>query len=389
MSTSRPLFVRAAALTAGALAALALSEIILRPIEARRAKKVSGGSLSLLMPNPRGSGSYRLKPHLNETAEVEGRTIAIRTNRFGMRWRDVDKKKRPGVKRLAVFGDSFAFGCWSNSIEESFTGIVDRELAPGGIEVLNFGAGGYGVADEELLLEEEVLGFEPDAVLIVMFNGNDFRDTYLGLDRESLINGAAILNEAALKAKVPPRFLVKGRPPLVPLAPERWWERAFRHLALFRMAAPLFDLDSPWIDFAQNRDFRSYGFWSSSPYPDVAIEARDATLAALDRIHERLLGLGIGLYVAAIPTSEQVYAVKMTGPGYDLSLPQRFVAAHAAAHGIPFLDLLPALRDFARASGWRPYLRRDTHLNNRGHALVGLTLARWLREQSPPPTGIE
>ena len=383
MARSRSLLLRLAALGTGVLAALGIGEAGARAVESQRSKRVAHAPLSLplLVPNPRGTGSYRLKPDVSTTAEVEGRMIAIRTNRFGMRWREVERKKASGARRLAVFGDSFAFGCWSDSIEESFVGVIDKQLSSEGVETLNFGVGGYGVVDEDLLLREEALDFQPDSVLLVLFNANDFRDTYLGLDKESLANGTAVLNREALKTRVPPRFLVSDQPPMPLLPPQRAWERSLRHVALFRIAAPLFDLDSPWIVFRPSREFISYAFWSRDPYPDVAVEAVKATLAAIDRIETRLRGLGIRMYVAAIPTAEQVYAAEMKGPGYDLSSPQRFVEAHAATAGIPFLDLLPPLRAYARTSGHRPYLRRDTHLNNLGHGFVGKAIAEWLLKE--------
>ena len=395
MPESRPIRLRLAALGVGMVLSLVLAEGGLRLLEASRAKRVSHTpvSLPLVQKNPAGTGSYRHRPNLETTVEVEGHQIVIRTNRFGMRWRDVAEKKPAGVRRLEVFGDSFAFGSWSNSIEESFVGVVEKGLARDGFETLNFGVGGYGVADEELLLEEQGLQFQPDSVLLVLFNGNDLRDTYLGLDKESIVNGTAVLNKEYLKTKVPPRFLLPDQPQVQLLPPEHAWERWLRHSAIFRITAPLFDLDSPWIAFRPSREFTSYAFWSRDPYPEVALAARDATLAAIDRIHSRLGALGITLFVAAIPTAEQVYAADMKGPGFDLSLPQRYVEAHAREAGIPFLDLLPPLRAFARTAGRRPYLRRDTHLNNLGHGFVGKTLVEWLKTHGiqthtaaePPP----
>ena len=50
---------------------------------------------------------------------------------------------------------------------------------------MSFGVGGYGLADMELLLHEEVVRFGVDYVVIALFNGNDLRDTWLGVPRGS------------------------------------------------------------------------------------------------------------------------------------------------------------------------------------------------------------
>ena len=75
---------------------------------------------------------------------------------------------------------------------------------------MNFGVGGYGVADEELQLEEMVLGFSPRYVVVVVFTGNDFRDTFLGVDKETIVDGVAHLDDARVRERVPEGQTARG-----------------------------------------------------------------------------------------------------------------------------------------------------------------------------------
>ena len=134
---------------------LAFAEAVLRLID------YSPGELALFRENPYGTGSYRLRPNLDIVTKFGTKDIRIKTNAYGMRWRDVSLSKRAGTTRVAFVGDSFTFGQWADSIEHTRAGVFDATLAPNGVEVLNFGVPGYGLADIELLIREQVLRFTP------------------------------------------------------------------------------------------------------------------------------------------------------------------------------------------------------------------------------------
>lgn len=104
----------------------------------------------------------------------------IQTNKYGMRGPDIDINKS-NKKRLGVFGDSFTFGCWASNYEKSFVGIVAKNLSTKNIEVLNFGCSGYGFDAIYYLIKSKATDFNLDYILLASFNGNDFRDTYLGV----------------------------------------------------------------------------------------------------------------------------------------------------------------------------------------------------------------
>ena len=77
--------------------------------------------------------------------------------------------------------------------------------------------------------------------------------------------------------------------------------------------------------------------------------------------------------------SEQVHARAETGSDYDIGFPQAYLQVFARDRDIPYLDLLPILRAHVRDTNERLFVAGDTHLNNRGHEIVGQRMADWFR----------
>lgn len=92
---------------------------------------------------------------------------AVAINANGLRAeRDFKREKPPGVRRVAVFGDSYLLG-YEASYDDMATTRIERALkdrkCP--VEVLNFSVSGFGTAEMLRTLEKFGLGFEPDVVL--------------------------------------------------------------------------------------------------------------------------------------------------------------------------------------------------------------------------------
>ncbi len=357
-------------------------ELVARQREARLAERArQAPGLNLLRENPHGTGSYRLRPGLDVSVQIKGRTFRVRTNSHGMHWRELPQRKPLGRKRVAFLGDSFTFGCWAPSVEESFVGVFERQGQLERLEALNFGVGGYGLADEELQLREDVLDFGPDWVIVALFVGNDFRDTWLGLDKERLVDGTAVLREEVLRARVPE---AARRAPPVRSPPARD-PSALRALATrfatFRLLLPALGWDNPWIRFRVSRQFNSFTYWSRTPPTPEALQARDHLLATLGRMDVLAREHGARLGVVALPYREQVYASAESGLDYDVHLPQAWVRVFSRERDIPYLDLLPEFRRWALASGRDVYLPDDIHFDGRGHELAGLLMREWFERE--------
>lgn len=343
-------------------------------------RRAAPQDLPLLQENPEGTGSYRLRPNLDLETRVGTDPIHIETNAYGMAWRKTSLKGPPGQARVAFLGDSFTFGCWARDAARGFVGVFEKSLPAGEFEALNFGVGGYGLLDEELILKELALQFGPSYVVVVSYMGNDFRDTWLGLHKENIVEGTARLDPEVLKARVPAAYLTPDD--RIPLPCERsGWRRFAQRSAAFSRLAPLLDLEELCVKFRPNRSFVQPAFWSSVPAPRVALQARDAVTDTLSRMESLSSEHHARLAVVALPTAAQVYAQEPFGGNYDTALPQAYLQSFCRERDIPYLDLLPLLRQQAAASNKRLYLNRDIHLTEFGHARVGELIAAWFQSK--------
>jgi lysophospholipase L1-like esterase len=100
--------------------------------------------------------------------DAEG-AVRYRTNAQGFRGDDFVTERRPGVLRIALLGDSFAFGIGVRE-EDTVARKLEQDLAPRcRVEVLNFGVLGYSTEQEEALLRKRVLDYQPDLVVVWYF----------------------------------------------------------------------------------------------------------------------------------------------------------------------------------------------------------------------------
>jgi SGNH hydrolase-like domain, acetyltransferase AlgX len=340
---------------------------------------------AIVRPNPSGNGSYRLKPNMEITTLVSNRLVHIKLNSFGMNWKDARLEKAKGKTRIAFVGDSFTWGSWASDAAHGLVGVFNS-MMPASIEVLNFGVPGYGIDDEELMIKEEVTKFKPDYVVLCFFNGNDFRDTYLGMRKYVIVNGTVKFNERVIQEKVPSKF--RHREETGYFMRHYYYRRLkalmrLENLASFRLLKELRNYLEPEgaIIFPSKivveNNFNSYTFWSATQYPPVAKNAIDVTLATLDRIRNYLAKINIPLAIVTIPYRDQVYVQAMRGPNYDVKFPQVYVEKYARDHGVPYLDLLPPLRKYVRQHNVEIYVKGDVHFNDLGHKEAGALIAQW------------
>jgi D-alanyl-lipoteichoic acid acyltransferase DltB (MBOAT superfamily) len=119
----------------------------------------------------RFTGDFRQKELIPSFASATRHGV-IRTNRWGMRDQDYDRRPAPGTYRMAVLGASTVMG-WGVNDGETFEAQLEerlnRELAGGPyrkFELLNFSVPGY-QPPQQLMVLDRVLTFAPDAILYV------------------------------------------------------------------------------------------------------------------------------------------------------------------------------------------------------------------------------
>lgn len=131
-------------------------------------------------PRPGSPWLYDLVP--GATARSAVGDIEYNIGTHGFRDHDRAREKPPGVFRVAILGDSVAFG-YGVSRADGFVGRLETELrevaaeTPGvdRVEVLNFAVSGFNPYNEAELFRGVVRDFEPDLTL-VQFCVNDLND---------------------------------------------------------------------------------------------------------------------------------------------------------------------------------------------------------------------
>ncbi len=342
-----------------------LAEVFLRLIEPKPLM------LNLYIENPNGTGSFRLAPDLSTVTKLGSKEIEIKTNSHGMGWREVSVDNPLNKSRIAFVGDSFAFGLWADKMENGTVGVFDSLINTERYEVLNFGIPGYGPPDIELQIREEVMAFKPDYIILMFYNGNDFKDAYLGKDKYNIVDGTAVWDKDNEERKIPEKFRRKVK----------LWDRlaTYRLLNKFISTITTDKGSRSDSDFVVSDEFTSYTFWSRTDHPDVIRKSRDRALSDIDNIRKICYDNNIQFIIVTIPYKEQVFAASPTGANYDISLPQKYIEEYSEKHSTPYLDLLPILRAYVRNENKDIYVPNDIHFNNEGHYVVGKAIADFFK----------
>ena len=328
--------------------------------------------------NPNGTGSFRHRPNLDLVIPVGGIEIAFRTNEFGMRWYDVDKERPPSKQRIALLGDSFTEGMWSSDLSMSFAGVFAASLDTTRFEVLNFGTGGFGFDDMLLQLEEEVRSFDPQYLVIVAFMGNDYRDTYLGLNKMTYEEGRFTWDRNIWDA-----LISKDREDVLSNFLRVGEIRLINLLKRVRDAGVIDNYPTPDQEFSVASDFGSYTFWSAQQLPDVGTRAVERAEMVLDSIRTLAEANGIEVVHLLLPYREQVYATTERSDKHDIRKPQEYYLRYCEDRHLRCLDVFDPMREATQASRISFYWNRniDEHFNDRGHQFVGERLARFFEEE--------
>lgn len=130
-------------------------------------EELAQGEIYAYQPNGKLLYTYPDNPrrYFNEKNEVSG-TI----NAKGFRGLDRAFEKANGITRIAFLGDSFTLGIGvkdNDTLPVSFERAIQSKHP--NTQVLNFGISGTSTKEQIKLLEEYVIKFKPDVVVIVVF----------------------------------------------------------------------------------------------------------------------------------------------------------------------------------------------------------------------------
>ncbi len=311
--------------------------------------------------------------------------VGLSINSDGLRGDESSRERRPGVRRILLFGDSFAEG-WGVEEEQALSARLADCLSQGNetVEVLNFGVAGYGTDQAFLLYQKLGRLYDPDLV-VALFYGND------------LWNNASPRGIGAEQGYKPYfRPLEGGRLSLqgVPVRKTRYWDmsryeggsvgqRAVRYLrsnwhlyALVEKAATARDSASPQSQFYDGLyGVDTKGKWQ--PLWDLTgFLLRDfATAVGRDGSEFVLVYAPSIVQVEPDNWREKSDLHGLTGD-YDMLNPNRQLSEIAQRYGLTLVDPYPAFKEAGRRDVL--YLR-DSHWNARGHSIAAEVLCGHLQ----------
>lgn len=329
-------------------------------------------------------------------SEPDGAAYPLVFNLYGFRDREWSRAKPDGARRVAFVGDSFVEGLGAPQ-DEQLTQVFARRAEAAGekLDVLNWGAGGFGLENYAQLIADGVPGFRPDDLILVVYAN----DLYSIPQRDPFVRTAPPpehyfrprLLEVYLarrwQIRIPPRWRADPPPEPTPID-----------------VAPRFAADPQMV---RNIDLyvdppiaESMRAGHMNPAMTNLLERSVRVLPKSVQLEPYLAALRVHLEphltrvaVAFLPSLNQVSdayldaqrrisapidVASLTGDAYQQHA--RDLARDCAALGIPFLDLTPALRA-AEASGERLYWPYDGHMRPAGYERVGRELYAWWQRE--------
>jgi len=293
---------------------------------------------------------------------------------------------------IVAIGDSMTYGVAATSLMS-----WPQQLARlHGVSVYNMSLGGYGPLHYMYLLKQYAIDLEPSVVLVGLYLGNDFMDSYnLAYSNEQWID----YRIASVSAEVDSDNLVS-----IPAQRGKLFGE-FRHLLSRNSVLYALLTRSALGDMVRSSEIQKLGSQVAQvetvkgiTYVDldkyhVGVDIMDSgiqeglrlSLLAIDEIAAIANQSKIQLIIAVIPTKASVYAAELIQSNTDedrqisISLQneqmmRQEIFAHFKKNGISWVDLLPPLKIEAGKS--QIYPPDDDHPNANGYAVIAEQLIK-------------
>ncbi len=263
-----------------------------------------------------------------------------------------------GDAYAVVIGDSYA-NCASVALDECWVELLEKGV---GRDFANLGVVGYSPQQELRMLTKYGLPLKPELVVWAFFP-NDVNDAWRF---DQFGRGAA--TEGKFWQQPLRAWLAQNSVVYATLS--FFWYNRYLFYNLWQADDRLIPRDSNLIWWLTYTDLT---------VPEVA-EGFALTTAAIGQAYQQVQAMAerARFVVVIIPFREQLYADPALQPQLDRL--NEALVEYGRQHGIPVLDLTPALRQAAEAEPAPLYFRRDIHLTRRGNELV----AELLRQNLAP-----
>lgn len=331
--------------------------------------------------------------------------VLVRINSDGLRDQEHALTKEAGTLRIAVLGNSYTEALHV-PLEQTYWWVMGRELERCGlpgvkkVEVINFGVGGYGTAQELITLRTKVFKYQPDVVVLgfltshdVLYNSRALNQQpqapYFVFDKEQLRLDGSFRSLVGLGRAKRAQMWIKDHSLLLQLLLHtrtefRQWVFTLRQtLAQTREAGGLKVSREGDIPVLANH--RVY----VPPQDQTWEEAWKVTEALVRTMKDEVHRNGATFLLATLTNAPQVhpdvdkrqrFMGELTVP--DLFYPDRRIAGFASSEGIPFVALAEQMAGEATRTGvyWHgfPGGLGTGHWNETGNRRAGTLIAERL-----------
>jgi hypothetical protein len=287
---------------------------------------------------------FRARPWSRFVGRSASGEFAFPRRHNGLGFRDIEhsRDKPPSVFRILGLGDSFAYGIGA-AFQDTFLYRLESKLNRRAglhpkVEIVKAGIPAAFPETQRVLLQHEGLAFHPDLVLVA-FLPNDVIDTAAGLGALQLTSGGYLRSREAAVFGEAGTFL-------------------YLHSHLGRL------LLGRYVAWRRVRDYR---------WPEVYREGgfHEQDWREVERQYEAMLTLvrGTGARMVLVHIPQQ----NLSAP--DASYPSERLGRWSAAHGVAFVDTLPALRQAARRKK-SLYWPKDGHCTAEGYRVIANVIFR-------------
>ncbi len=341
---------------------------------------------------------HALIPNFSGDWTHEGRG-RVEINQDGLRDREHSLIKARGQYRIAVLGDSFSEAIQVNA-EQTFWAELERNLATcknlqgKTVEVINFGVGDYGTAQQLMTLRHHVWQYEPDLILLQIFTGNDLVNNSPTLSPGDRLapfliqkDGQWVMDQSFNQSQTYRRR-------------DGWPRRALftlinhsRVLQVLNEAKRVITTRRTLVGSTKNQDIIpaldfDVNLYQEPTSPDWQM-AWNATETLIRQIHQETQAKKADFVAVTLSNPPQVYPdlsvrKRLQGLGAtDLFYPDRRIAQLGKNEGFPVISLAQSFQKYSDDQqvflhGFENTVQGIGHWNAEGHHLAGQLISQQL-----------
>ena len=323
-------------------------------------------------------------------------------------FRDFERtwEKSPNTYRILVLGDSYV-EAFQVPLEVGFPALLEARLNTAShskrFEVLALGQSGFGTAAEYLRYLNDGFRYSPDIVIVAFLTGNDILENsrvlnlekvgfYFALDEHGeLVLDRSTLDDYSKHMTVLRRLFVavKGHSYLASLI----WDRAYLlregiRQGRFKQAHATPEARTRGLD-----EFSDLNIYLPGPTSRWK-EAWEITEKLLLKFAREVKRRGTAFVLVTLSNADQVHPElqreldEKYGLPFDFELPDRRLREFAEEHGIVYLGLMPALREYHQRTGTYLHGFHSVilgHWNEAGHRQAADAIFSFLKERRLVP----